>query len=220
MKKRYFIILSYKGTAYHGWQKQANAITIQEIVESALSTILKTKISLTGAGRTDSGVHASFFVAHFEQERRDISTNIVYKLNRFLPNDIVVHRILNVTPHSHARFSAISRTYTYLICTEKNPFLKDLVFQYFGHLNVNAMNQTSKYILGEHDFTSFSKLHSNNKTDTCKVEMAEWQCHGRFIVFKITADRFLRNMVRSLVGTMLDVGKEKIRPIEFNDIFC
>jgi tRNA pseudouridine38-40 synthase len=208
---RYFVQLSFKGTQYHGWQIQPNAVSVQETVEKALSTILGKAISVVGAGRTDTGVHASFYVLHFDTSK-EIWDNqkLVYRLNRFLPPDIAIQKIWQVSKEAHARFSAVSRTYYYYITTEKNPFQTETAFYYRGKLDVAKMNEAAKILFEYDDFTSFSRLHTDVKTNLCKIYQAEWVTEGEMLIFKIKADRFLRNMVRAIVGTLLEVGRGKL----------
>jgi tRNA pseudouridine38-40 synthase len=217
--QRYFIELSFKGTRYHGWQVQPNAISVQEVLETTLSTFLRRKIEVTGAGRTDTGVHASYYIAHFEIETLPYAENdLVEKLNRFLPADIALHRIWPVKPEAHARFSAIKRTYHYYISRKKNPFSLETSYQYLLPLNIEAMKEAAALLLNYTDFTSFSKLHTDVKTNNCKIYEARWNEVGNQLVFTITADRFLRNMVRAIVGTLIEVGREKISIQDFADI--
>lgn len=217
---RYFIQLSYKGSNYCGWQIQPNGITIQEVVTKALSTILSEKIDLTGAGRTDTGVHALYYIAHFDSENTSlhIDNTLIYKLNSFLPKDISIQQIFSVKADANARFDAISRTYLYYIHQQKDPFLEETSW-YFPHkLNIDLMNQASDILLLYTDFTSFSKLHTDVKTNNCKIFKSQWTIDNYKLQFEIKADRFLRNMVRAVVGTLIDVGKEKITLDEFIEI--
>ncbi len=214
---RYFIELSYRGTNYHGWQIQPNASTVQSMLENALAVILRSKVSLTGAGRTDKGVHASYYTAHFDTGKR-LTETLVHRLNGYLPFDIHILRILQVPDYAHARFDALSRTYRYIITTKKHPFLRELCTFIPHQPDLNLMNEASAFLLTCSDFTSFSKLHSNNLTNLCRIDALTWIMHGDFILFTITADRFLRNMVRSLTGTLLNVGRGKISMEEFRDI--
>jgi tRNA pseudouridine38-40 synthase len=212
---RYFIKLSFKGTNYHGWQVQSGVDTVQGILNKALSLILKEEISATGAGRTDSGVHALNFMAHFDSAKKDlhIGKDLKYKLNGFLPPDIFIQDIHKVKNTDHARFNAVSRTYHYIISRQKNPFLKDLCHYIHSNPDINSMNEACRLIKKHNDFTSFSKLNSNNKTNICSIIEAEWRevSHG-VLVFRIEADRFLRGMVRAITGTMLDIGSGKMVP--------
>lgn len=215
---KYFIHMAYDGTNYHGWQVQPNGLTVQEVMEKALSTLLQEEISVTGAGRTDTGVHASCFVVHFDSTGKKVSKEFsapndpqfLFKINRFLPKDIVVYSIAEVSSDMHARFSATHRTYHYHISTEKPLFRRNYEHYIFGKLDVNAIEQCCQIILKTTDFTSFSKLHTDVKTNDCKVSTACWKEVEGGYLFEITADRFLRNMVRSIVGTLLDVGQGKI----------
>jgi tRNA pseudouridine38-40 synthase len=217
--KRYTLQLSYNGTRYFGWQRQPNEISVQEVIEKALSTVLREEIAVVGAGRTDTGVHASFFVMHFDVSNEiQEPEKLVYHLNRFLPEDIAIQKIRKVDDNFHARFSAISRTYKYYISTEKNPFQTETSFQYTGVLDVEKMNDAAQLLFEFRDFTSFSKLHTDVKTNNCKIVQAEWTKENRQLVFTIKADRFLRNMVRAIVGTLLEVGKGKLTVYDFRKI--
>lgn len=220
MKARYFIYLSFSGTAYHGWQSQPHSATVQRILENALSTILGEKVAATGAGRTDTGVHARVFCAHFDSRHNDLHTrkNIIYRLNRFLPGDISVKRLVKVDPAAHARFSALSRTYRYYVTKIKDPFLIDSAWHVYGQIDQDAMNEACRVLLKYDDFTSFSKLHSDNRTNICRIYTAEWVDDGTRLVFTIKADRFLRNMVRAITGTMMDVGMGKLTVRQFEEI--
>jgi len=216
---RFFIELSFNGNNFHGWQIQPNANTIQAELNKALSVILKDVISVVGAGRTDAGVHAKQMFAHFDFEG-DVETEILLtKLNGFLPNDISVHQIFKVNDNTHARFDAVSRTYQYYITNEKNPFNKN-VYLYYQRLNVDAMNLACKYLLGKQDFTSFSKLHTQTYTNDCNVIIANWKQQRNELLFTIKADRFLRNMVRAIVGTLLEVGEGKMGPKRIKEIIA
>ena len=219
MPQRYFIQCSYNGTNYHGWQIQPNAISVQEVLEDTLTTILREKISVVGAGRTDTGVHASFFILHFDSEISEIdSGKMVYKLNSFLPHDIAVQKIWKVDGEMHARFSALSRTYKYFISTKKNPFQTETTYKYLKPLDISKMNEAAKVLFDYEDFTSFSRLHSDVKTNNCKIYLAEWSQKNNQLVFTIKADRFLRNMVRAIVGTLMEVGQGKLSVDDFKKI--
>lgn len=217
---RYFIFISYKGTSYHGWQVQPNSVTVQKILDEALSTILEEDISTTGAGRTDTGVHALVFCAHFDSRYDDLGTrkNLVYRLNRYLPKDISVNRIRKVINDANARFSALSRTYTYFVSRSKDPFSEDSSWYLHGEIDIDLMNKASKLLLKSDDFTSFSRLHTDVKTNSCKIFEARWEKKGNQIIFTIKADRFLRNMVRAIVGTMADIGFHKLSLDDFERI--
>ena len=216
---RYIIQLSYNGTRYFGWQRQPKSVSVQEVMEKTLSTVLREEIAVVGAGRTDTGVHASFFVLHFDVSN-EISEpeKLVYHLNRFLPADIAIQNLRKVGDDFHARFSAVSRTYKYFICTEKNPFQNETCYQNTVPLDVNKMNEAALVLFEFTDFTSFSKLHTDVKTNNCKILQAEWTRENSHLIFTIKADRFLRNMVRAIVGTLLEVGKGKLSIDDFRKI--
>ena len=216
---RFFIQLSYKGTAYHGWQVQTNANTIQQEINKALSTILNTKIEVIGAGRTDAGVHAKQMFAHFDCNKDFEDKILIRKLNSFLPSDIAVQAIFEVGAGVSSRFDAISRTYEYHIVQHKNPFISDAYYLY-KKLDVDAMNKAADYILGNQDFTSFSKVNTDTFTNNCEVALAHWQWDNNVLVFTIKADRFLRNMVRAIVGTLLEVGFAKITAEKVLDVIA
>lgn len=214
---RYFIQLSYNGTRFHGWQVQPNAKSVQEELTKALSTILREEISVTGCGRTDTGVHASYFIAHFNSQNYTLGLNdsFVFKLNRFLPKDIAIQKIIKVNPDAHARFDALSRTYKYYISLQKDPFTQETFTPENRDLDVRMMNKAAELLFNYIDFTSFSKLHTDVKTNNCVIMEARWtKCKSK-LIFTIKADRFLRNMVRAIVGTMIDVGLGKISLEEF-----
>lgn len=215
---RYFIEISYLGKNYCGWQIQSNANTIQAELNRALSLILREEIITLGAGRTDTGVHASYFVAHFDSKQEislSGSKDLIYKLNEVLPDDIAAANIFGVKPDAHARFSALSRTYRYYISQKKNPFTKDTSWCFKLDLDVDLMQKASSILLNYTDFTSFSKVGSNVKTNDCRVTLAEWQVERGNLIFTIQADRFLRNMVRAIVGTLVDVGRGKVSLDDF-----
>lgn len=211
--------LAYNGQNYHGWQIQDNAHTIQAEITSKLSTILGVNVPLTGCGRTDTGVHAREFYAHFDiKNSLNESVNLVHKLNSFLPYDIVIKDISQVSNDFNARFDAKSRTYSYYITTIKNPFKENTTYYYNGRLNLDEMNKASAFLLKHTDFTSFSKLHTQTATNNCKIYFANFERVGDEIIFTIKADRFLRNMVRAIVGTLLEVGKGKLMASDVNSI--
>jgi len=219
VKKRFFIYFSYKGTTYHGWQIQPNGISVQEVLTSALSTVLRINLELTGAGRTDAGVHARLMVAHFDLvDELPVEFDLVAKLNSFLPNDIAIYKIVEVKPAAHARFDAISRRYEYHVVTGKDVFSIGLATRLSDKLDFNAMNAAATTLKDFRDFTSFSKLHTDAKTNNCCISHAEWTQQGDEWIFTIQADRFLRNMVRAIVGTLLEVGRRKITVDEFKAI--
>lgn len=218
--QRYFIYLSYNGGAYHGWQIQPNAVSVQQCLEEALSMILRRNISIVGAGRTDTGVHAALMVAHFDiEEPLADPISFAERLNRILPKDIAIQRIVAVTPEAHARFSATSRTYKYYVTTRKDPFMHDLRCKVHGHFDVDKMNEAAKILFDYIDFTSFSRLHTDVKTNNCQIMEAHWEWIGEHdLVFTIKADRFLRNMVRAIVGTLLLIGRGKLTLEDFRRI--
>jgi tRNA pseudouridine38-40 synthase len=220
VKTRYFIFISFKGTVYHGWQIQPESVTVQEVLDESLSVVLNEKIYTIGAGRTDAGVHALLFCAHFETNSPElISTkNLVYRLNSYLPKDISVNSIRKVVSDANARYSAISRTYKYYISKVKDPFFDNSSWFLHGIIDIESMNKACKILSDYSDFTSFSKLHSNTKTNICKIFDASWEETNNRLVFTIRADRFLRNMVRAIVGTMVDVGYGKKNLKDFEDI--
>ena len=210
---RYFIYLAYDGTAYHGWQRQPNGISVQVCIEKALSLLLRCDIAVTG-------VHARLMVAHADiPYSLDNAGEWVHKLNRVLPPDIVIYRIRPVKPDAHSRFDALSRTYRYYISYEKNPFEGKYRWTMAGKtLNIDRMNEAAGYLLQYTDFTSFSKLHTDVKTNNCRITHAVWTPTGNDLVFEITADRFLRNMVRAIVGTLVEVGRGKLSIKDFRSV--
>lgn len=209
--KRFFITLSYNGKNYVGWQTQPNGVSVQQVLQDTLSTVLRESVEVVGAGRTDAGVHARKMVAHvdFSGERFD-AIRLVRNLNSFLPHDISIHEIREVSPDAHARFSAISRTYKYYLTTEKNPFLHDFTYRVCFHPDIDTMNALCEVLKSYEDFTSFSKLHTDVKTNICHIQKACWKQEGACFIFTITADRFLQNMVRAIVGTLLKAGRGKL----------
>ncbi|MGQ0829671.1 MAG: tRNA pseudouridine(38-40) synthase TruA [Bacteroidota bacterium] len=214
--QRYFIKLSYNGTAYHGWQVQKNASeTIQQVLNEMLSRLLNEKISVVGCGRTDTGVHAKEYFAHFDT-KKDLMKDPekwIFKFNHALPSDIAIQKIIPVHDRANARFDAVSRTYQYVINRKKDPFKINAACYLFGELNVKEMNKAAKVLFNYIDFSSFAKSNTQNATNNCKLYRAEWKEEGDLLIFTISADRFLRNMVRAIVGTLLIVGKGKM-PIE------
>lgn len=207
---RYFIELSYNGKHYHGWQIQTNAKSIQEIVSVALSTILREKITIMGSGRTDAGVHALQQFAHFDTNYKLDEEEIREKLNAFLPQDIVILSIYLMNDDAHARFDAISRSYQYRIWLGRNPFLLETTWQiHHQHLDVKKMNETASVLLEYSNFKCFTKSKTDVKTYNCTITEAKWQTVHNNLTFYISADRFLRNMVRAIVGTLIDVGLDK-----------
>ncbi len=219
MKKRYFIYLSYKGTAYHGWQIQPNGISVQEVLTKALSTVLRTETEIIGAGRTDTGVHARLMVAHFDVETElPAEFDMVNKLNSLLARDIAIQKIVEVQPDAHARFDAVSRRYEYHVVTEKDVFLTEQAARISDNLDFEAMNQAAAILAEYRDFTSFSKLHTDVKTNNCVISRAEWTSRDGEWIFTIEADRFLRNMVRAVVGTLFEVGRHRMSVDEFRAV--
>ncbi len=220
MATRYFIRLAFKGTRYHGWQIQENATTIQETLNKALSTIFREDINVIGAGRTDTGVHASCFYGHFDLYDHEISEpgKTIFRLNRFLPDDVAVYKIFPVKEKAHARYDALSRTYQYQITTIKDPFRREFAYYCFWQLNMKKMNQACKYLFEYEDFTSFSKSKTQVKTNFCEIYQAEWTEEKHLLIFTVKANRFLRNMVRAMVGTMLEIGEENIEPEKIKGI--
>ena len=217
---RYFIELRYDGTAYCGWQRQKSAPSVQQCIEQGLSTLLRCPTEIVGAGRTDTGVHASYYVAHFDaaQPIAD-TTSFAYHLNAILPRDIAVMSISPVADDAHARFDAVRREYRYHIENRKNPFSRAYAWQYYVSLDVEAMNEAAARLFDFEDFTSFAKLNSNNTTNICHIYEARWRVLDDGVLeFTIAADRFLRNMVRAIVGTLVDVGRGRYSVEEFRTI--
>lgn len=217
---RYFLEMAYNGSAFHGWQVQPNAVTVQAVVDDALGKLLRTDVHVVGAGRTDTGVHASYFVAHFDTHFAiGDADHFLYKVNRILPRDVVVFTIQEVDPLLHSRFSATSRTYHYNLILQKDPFLKDTAYLPVYDLDFNRMNQAAMLLFDFTDFTSFSKLHTDVKTNNCQIMQAQWMAIDDYRwQFVVQADRFLRNMVRAMVGTLMDVGRGKISVSDFREI--
>lgn len=222
--QRYFLELAYNGTNYHGWQSQPNAVGVQELVNQALSTVFRTQIETTGAGRTDTGVHARQLYAHFDapQEKQEAGSKkqeaTLRSLNALLPHDISIKRIIPVREDAHARFDATLRSYEYHIHFEKDPFLHNFSWQLRDRPDVQLMNEGAKIMMEYTDFSCFSKSNTQVKTNNCKISRAEWVEQGDKLIFHISADRFLRNMVRAIVGTLLMVGKHEITPDEVHGI--
>ena len=206
---RYFVQFSYFGTAYHGWQKQPNAITVQSVLEDAFSKLMRTEVVLMGAGRTDAGVHARQMFAHFDVEPIANIPDLVFRLNAFLPDDIAVQDIVEVSDAAHVRFDATERTYEYWVTQKKDVFLTDRAHYIWQPLNVAQMNEATTLLLEHTDFECFSKSNTDVKTYICDVVYARWELKNETLVFTITANRFLRNMVRAVVGTLLEVGTGK-----------
>ena len=208
---RYFITFSYDGTAYHGWQIQPHSVSVQEEIQKALSTLLRRPMEVVGAGRTDTGVHARKMFAHFDSEYELECPQLVYKLNKLLPRDIAVQQVERVDDGMHARFSAKSRTYHYYVHLDKNPFLRSYSWQVYGTPDFELMNRAAAVLMEYTDFTSFSKVNTDTKTNDCTITEAHWDrvADGQWR-FTITANRFLRNMVRAIVGTLMEVGRGRM----------
>lgn len=216
---RYFVQLSYNGKNYHGWQIQPNALAVQQVLNEVFSRFFRQQISLTGAGRTDTGVHASFFMAHFDIKNSiENPENAVFRLNGMLPRDIALQKIFPVSPDANSRFHALRRSYQYHIARQKDPFLSDFSHLFLRPLALEKMNQAAALLTQHSDFTSFAKLHGGSKTNLCKVVSAVWQEKNNQLIFSVKADRFLRNMVRALVGTLLEVGLEKLSVKGFEEV--
>jgi len=215
---RYFVRFSYKGTHYRGWQSQPNAVTVQGTMEHAFSLLMGEPIALTGAGRTDSGVHAAEMFAHFDIEKLEELGKWIHKLNSFLPNDIAIHRIYPVKADAHARFDATKRTYEYRIATQKDVFSTEFAWRHTLPLDLEAMNEAAAILKEYDDFECFSKVDTDVATFLCKIREAYWEKRGHELVFRISADRFLRNMVRAIVGTLVTIGSGKLEPNDIRDI--
>ena len=224
---RYFITFSYDGTAYHGWQIQPHSLSVQEELQKAMSILLRKPMEVVGAGRTDTGVHARKMVAHFDHDEEVDCPQLVYKLNKLLPRDIAVLQVEPVAEDMHARFSAKSRTYHYFVHMGKNPFLRSYSWQVYGNIDFELMNQAASVLMEYKDFTSFSKVNTDTKTNDCTITEAHWDRVGEDQwCFTITANRFLRNMVRAIVGTLMEVGRGRMtieqlrRVIDAKDRCC
>ncbi|RYJ45143.1 tRNA pseudouridine(38-40) synthase TruA [Flavobacterium beibuense] len=215
---RYFIEFAYNGKNYHGWQYQPHSISVQEVLNKALSTLLKQPIDVTGAGRTDTGVHAKQMYAHFDYDSVINSDFLTQKLNSFLPKDIVVYRLIPLHDDAHARFDATSRTYEYHIHTFKDAFIGEGSWFHFHPLDMDKMNEAAKILFEYKDFKCFSKTHTDVRTFNCVIMEANWKKEGNNLVFTVAADRFLRNMVRAIVGTLVNVGLGKITLQDFREI--
>ncbi|MFA8450094.1 MAG: tRNA pseudouridine(38-40) synthase TruA [Bacteroidales bacterium] len=218
---RYFIHLAYNGSLFHGWQIQPNAISVQEEIQICLKRLLREDLSLTGCGRTDTGVHANDFYAHFETDNfysEEELKQLCYKMNRYFKVPIYINEIFSVDTRTHARFDAESRTYKYIISKNRSPFFTDLLYHNPAILDINLMNKGCEILFNYKDFTSFSKLHTQTKTNNCKIIEAYWEEKEELLIFHIKADRFLRNMVRAITGTMLELGQGKISIHDFEEI--
>jgi len=215
---RYFLEIAYNGKNYHGWQNQPDAISVQEKLEEALSTLLRTKIETVGAGRTDAGVHAKQLFVHFDYDGSVATDNLIFRLNSFLPKAIAIYDFFPVKADAHARFDALSRTYEYVLSIGKDPFTQDFSYQIQQQPDVEAMQEAAEILLQYNDFQCFSKSKTDVKTYLCKIYNAYWIKKEKQLIFTITADRFLRNMVRAVVGTLLDVGFHKIQSADMHRI--
>ncbi len=215
---RYFIEIAYKGKNYFGWQRQPTEISVQQVLEETLSTLLRTEIKITGAGRTDTGVHAKQLFAHFDFELIENIPAFIFRLNSFLPKDVSIKNIFKVNADSHARFDAVEREYEYIVSLEKDPFSQDFAFQINKTPNVALMNQAAEMLLHHNDFQCFSRSKTDVKTYNCTIVKANWETQKNTLIFTIAADRFLRNMVRAIVGTLLDVGYKKTSLEDFQAI--
>jgi len=215
---RYFFEISYKGTNYHGWQIQKNAITVQEVIQEKLKQLLSYEIEITGSGRTDTGVHAIQQFFHVELKNTIDTSKFIYSLNSILPIDIVIKAIRKVRDNAHTRFDALSRRYKYVIISQKDPFKISEAYIYNHSINLKDLNEASKILVGRQDFKSFSKVKTQVSNFNCEIYNAYWQFESADLVFYIKANRFLRGMVRAIVGTLLMVNEGKINAEKFQDI--
>ena len=220
--QRLFFEIAYNGTHYSGWQKQPNASTVQETIENRLIRLFGNQpIPIVGCGRTDSGVHAFQFYFHVDLPNKYSTNELFYKLNNMLPADIAIRTVNLVEADNHARFDADRRTYRYFIHQKKDPFLENASWYFPKPLDIDAMNEVCELLIGEKDFTSFSKLHTDVKTNICDLYSASWSIKNKSeVVFEVSANRFLRNMVRALVGTLLEVGQGNISKTEFKHVLA
>ncbi|MES2689932.1 MAG: tRNA pseudouridine(38-40) synthase TruA [Bacteroidota bacterium] len=217
---RYLIQLAYKGTNYHGWQKQHNAHSVQSVLDEKISLLLAQNIETLGCGRTDSGVHAKDFYAHFDAEGAVDCAGVVYRLNRMLPFDISVYDLKPVAENFNARFDAVYREYEYWIIQKRDPFLVEEAWYQYGELDVHVMNEAAQLLIGKKDFECFSKVQTQVNNFICDVQFAEWKITDDKLVFTIRANRFLRNMVRAIVGTLVDAGKGRIKQEDVKKILA
>ena len=218
MLKRYFIKFSYNGTAYHGWQLQENAVTVQQKINETLQIFFGKEIETIGAGRTDTGVHAEVMFAHFDTNIEFKPSDLIYKLNKLTPKDIAISNVFLVKEDAHARFSATTRSYEYRIALKKDVFLNELSYYHYGDLDLRKMNEACEILKRCKDFKSFCKSHTDVKTTLCELYHAEWKFKNNLLIFEIRANRFLRNMVRALVGTLLEIGSNKISLEQLQEI--
>ena len=220
---RYFIDIAYDGTSYHGWQRQPQSITVQEVLEEALTTLLRSEVAVVGAGRTDAGVHATQLFAHFDWDENfstEALQHLQFRLNRFLPEALAINAVIPVQLEAHARFDAVRRSYEYKIHTTKNPFLVNQSYFFEKSLDVDAMNAAAQLLLGKQDFKCFSRSKTDVKTYICEITEAGWTQENTNLKFTISADRFLRNMVRAIVGTLLEIGQGKMKPAALKTIIA
>lgn len=216
---RYFLTLAYNGSSFHGWQRQHNATSVQQVLEEALTTLLRTPIAIVGAGRTDTGVHAKEMMAHFDADLSlETEKNLPYLLNRYLNEEIVIHRLERVKADAHARFDATARTYEYHLGFEKDPFKPQMYYYFHQPVSLEKMNEAAQILLEYKDFEAFAKSHSDVKTFLCDITKAHWDSSAKGAIFTITANRFLRNMVRAIVGTLIEVGTGKIEVADMHKI--
>lgn len=218
MKQRYFLDIAYRGTNYHGWQIQPNALSVQQVIEECLTKLLRKETTVTASGRTDTGVHARQQIAHFDAVLDFSHQELQRRMNGFLPHDIAIKSIDPVTEQGHARYTAYSRSYLYYIHQQKDPFLQDISLYYWQELNINEMNKAARLLHGTQDFQCFSKANTDVKHYLCNITEACWQQDKGQLIFHISANRFLRGMVRTIVGTLLQVGKYKIAPEQITEI--
>ncbi len=215
---RYFLELSYNGTPYHGWQRQPNAISVQEVLENSLSLIVRTKTDVVGAGRTDTGVHAKQIMAHFDSKVELDTILLKYKLNSILPPEIAIQNVSLVKEDAHARFDAVSRSYEYIISISKDPFKIHSAYYLKKELDLDLMNQAANLLLNYTNFKCFSKSKTDVKTYNCNITEAVWKRNDDILIFQISANRFLRNMVRAIVGTLIEIGEQKLNPDDLKNI--
>lgn len=215
---RYFIEIAYNGKNYFGWQRQPKQISIQQVLEDSLSTFLRKELKITGAGRTDTGVHAKQLMAHFDHDQIEDVERLIFRMNSFLPPDIAIKNLFEVPSDAHARFDALERTYEYKVGIGKDPFSQDYAYQVYKKPDIALMNQAAELLLHHKNFQCFSRSKTDVKTYNCKVKEAYWEERDENLIFTITADRFLRNMVRAIVGTLLDVGYAKSTLEDFKAI--
>jgi tRNA pseudouridine38-40 synthase len=215
---RYLLEIAFKGTRYHGWQIQHNALSVQEVVNEKLSILLGENIETLGCGRTDTGVHATSYFVHFDVAKKLDEEKHIFKLNQILPDDIAAYQLKEVHTEFNARFDATSRTYEYHITHQPNPFITDTAWYQYGSLDLAAMNEAAKLLIGKKDFECFSKVHTQVNNFICDVTEAYWKQENEKVIFTITANRFLRNMVRAIVGTLVEVGRGKLQPEDMQRI--